>query len=199
MIASPSNIDAQAAEASEPAEFDRLLADFLDLDRNRFHARQTRARADAGPSLMGGPRGIDHWTYGFVRRHVDDCLREATEVTLAYAGERAFVPADLIPAFRLRLQRYFGELFLGLEADLTAPAANEYGVRPSRAALAEVRRYADERLRGALTGLARGRLDDRLALRHGLLARLWLRYGGSQRAFLALVILLFVAAMWSVL
>jgi len=185
--------------AVAPGDLSDLLDEYFTLDFQRFLMRHSRARALAGPSLMGGPRGIEHWTFDYVRRHVDTCLRDVSMLVLELAEERGFAPAAAVPLLRQRLETHFAEIHEQLLADRNSPPANEYDVRPSAEALAEVRLYGRERLAKAMTALSSGRLESRLTPRAGLLSQLAARAGGGERLLLTAVIVLCALWLWSVL
>jgi hypothetical protein len=185
--------------APDPArvEIDRLLEELLERHDLRVRASHNRARADAGPSLMGGMRSSDHYTYNYVREAADDCLRDASMVLLEYAGERGIEPNVLAPAARDCLARHFQAIKDYLYDDINQPPAHEYGMRPSRESLAEVGRYLDERLSRAMTSLARGRLDERLRPRFSLAGPLLDRLGGGHRVAMCVVGVLLIWALVS--
>jgi hypothetical protein len=174
-----------------------LLDEFLERDLRRFEVRHARARSEAGPSLMGGPRGIEHWTYEYVRRQVDDCLRDASMVVLEYASETGVETPSLIPVTQARLAAHFKSIVERLRAELNGPAAHEYDVRPSPEALRQAELYADQRLRKALSAIGRGRLEPSLALRIGLVGRLVEKAGGGQKLLLYSAAALFCLVMYS--
>lgn len=195
MTGSPNNPDLAGSDAD--SDFARLLDDYLILDTNRFHRRVARVRAEAGPSLMGGPRGIDLWTYDYVRRQVDDCLRDVAGLVLDYAMDAGVEPASLIDATRTALKAHFQSMFTELQSDQTSRSAYDYDVRPAPQALAEVRQFAQRRLEDMLRSLARGRIDERLRLRRGLFTRLLDTIGSGRKAVFWLAVLLFLIAVWS--
>ncbi len=177
-------------------EIDRLLEELLGRHDLRIRAAHNRARADAGPSLMGGMRSFDHYTYNYVREAANDCLRDASLVLLEYAGEREIAPRVLAPAARECLARHFQATIDYLHEDINQPPAHEYGMRPSRESLAEVGRYLDERLAGAMTSLARGRLDERLRPRVSIVGPLLDRLGGGHKV--AMIVVAFLL-MWALI
>lgn len=176
-----------------------LLDEFLELDFLRFKSRHGRARAEAGPSLMGGPRGIDRWTYGYVREHIDDCLREVSLLVVAFADENFTEPGDGERLLRPRLARHFDELFAFLEEDRSDGSAHEFSVLPSPEALAEARRYTEHSVAPALDAVARGMIDPRLQQRYGWFARASRFVGGTDRLILYTAVVVFLLAMWAVL
>jgi hypothetical protein len=181
------------------ANLELYLDDFFERDFLRFKTRHSRARAEAGPSLMGGPRGIDRWTYGHVRQHIDDCLRESSLVVLGFGLDRLSDPSDGERLLRHRLRNHFDAIFSYLEEDRTDGSAHEYGVLPSREALAAVRRYAEYNTLPALEAVARGTIDPRLEPRFGLFARAANLAGGTDRLVLFLAFFVFLLSMWAVL
>ncbi|MDP6344940.1 MAG: hypothetical protein QF578_14150 [Alphaproteobacteria bacterium] len=180
----------------EPAqardEVERLLEELLERHTLRQRAGHGRARADVGPSLFGGMRSFDHYTYDYVRRAADDCLRDASMVLLEYAHERELEPTVLIAAARDRLARHFAEVMDYLRDDLNQPPAHEYGMRPTREALAEVGRSLDERLAAAMTAIGRGRLDGRLEPKRNTFGRLLEAAGGGHRVAMVVVAVLLI-------
>ena len=176
-------------------EVDRLLEELLERYDLRVRAAHNRARTDAGPSLMGGMRSFDHFTYNYVREAADDCLRDASMVILEYAGERDLQANVLAAAPRERLARYFQGIKDYLHDDINQPPAHEFGMRPSRESLAEVGRYLDERLTGAMTSLSRGRLDERLRPRVTIVGPLLDRLGGGHKVAMYVVGILLIWAL----
>lgn len=183
-------------ETAGEASFERLWQEFLDSDMNRFKAMHQRARAEAGPSFIGGARGIDHWTFDWARRAVLFSLQEGSAVILGYAESMGEAPSDLVrrarPGLRAQQERYFAIM----EEDMHGPPANEFSVRPSREALAEVRRFVHERTERALSALSRGRIDEDLAIKPAWYSPIAARVGGGQRLFLYCVVAVFLLAMW---
>lgn len=186
------------APASEDS-FERLWREFLDSDINRFKAMHQRARADAGPSFIGGARGIDHWTFEWARRALIFSLREASTVILGYAERMDREPADLVRLARPGLQAQHAEYFAILEADLSGPPANEFAVRPSREALAEVKSFIGQRTERALSAVARGQMDADLVVKSTWYAGIADAVGGGQRLLLYAAIAAFLLAMWATL
>jgi len=179
------------------AEIDSLLDELLERHDLRVRAAHNRARADAGPSLMGGMRSFDHYTYNYVREAADDCLRDASIVLLEYAGERGMEPMLLVEAARGCLGQHFQAIKDYLDEDINQPPAHEYGMRPSRESLAEVSRYLDERLAAAMTSLGRGRLDERLRPRVNFISLFLQRFGGGHRVALYVVAIALIWALFS--
>jgi hypothetical protein len=186
-------------EKAARANLELLLDEFFELDFLRFKGRHARARADAGPSLMGGPRGIDRWTYGYVREHTDDCLREVSTVVVAFAGESFSEPGTGERLLRPRLRRHFEEIFELLGQDRRDGSAHEFSVLPAKEALYAAREYTDRSLGPALEAVARGQVEPRLKRRFGLFARAARFTGGSDRLILYTAVVVFVLAMWAVL
>jgi len=182
-----------------PGDLPELLDEYFRLDFERFLVRHTRARALAGPSLMGGARGIEHWTFDYVRRHVDTCLRDVSMLVLELAEERGFAPAAAVPQVRQRLAEHFESIHQRLFTDTQAPQAHEYDVRPSWEALAAVQRHAMERLASAMTALSAGRLEARLVPRVSPFSRLITAAGGGDRLLLIVAAAAAVLAMIAVL
>jgi hypothetical protein len=178
------------------AEIDGLLEELLERYDLRVRSAHNRARSDAGPSLMGGMRSFDHYTFNYVREAADDCLRDASMVLLEYAGERGVEPGQLIEAARACLGQHFQGIKNYLYDDINQPPAHEYGMRPSRESLAEVSRYLDERLANAMTSLGRGRLDERLRPRVSILGPILQRFGGGHRVAMYIVA---AALIWALL
>jgi hypothetical protein len=176
-----------------------ILDEFFELDFHRFKSRHSRARAEAGPSLMGGPRGIDRWTYGHVRQHIDDCLREVSVLVLEFGSENISEPVVAEGVLRPRLARHLDGIFEFLEEDRRDGSAHEYSVLPSREALSAARRYVEHSVTPALDAIARGFIDPRLKQRFGLFARAARFVGGTDRLILIIATILFVLSMWSVL
>ncbi|MDE0941037.1 MAG: hypothetical protein OSB58_01200 [Alphaproteobacteria bacterium] len=183
------------------SEIDGLLEELLDRYDLRIRAAHNRARSDAGPSLMGGMRSFDHYTYNYVREAGDDCLRDASMVLLEYAGEQGVEPGTLVAEAKICLAKHFQGIKDYLYDDINQPPAHEYGMRPSRESLAEVSRYLDERLAGAMTSLGRGRLDERLRPNNSvitsLIGPLLQRIGGGHKVALVLVAVLLIWALVS--
>ncbi len=179
------------------AEIEGLLEELLERHTLRIRAAHNRARADAGPSLLGGMRSFDHYTYNYVRVLADDCLRDASMVILEYAGERELETSVLAPAARECLGRHFQEIKDYLHDDINQPPAHEYGMRPSRESLAEVGRFLDERLAGAMSSLSRGRLDERLRPRITFVGTVMDRLGGGHRVAMYVVAILLLLALVS--
>lgn len=179
------------------AEIDGLLEELLERHSLRVRTSHNRARADAGPSLMGGMRSFDYYTYEYVRQAADDCLRDASMVLLEYAAQRGTEPALLIPGARACLAGHFQAIKDYLHDDINQPPAHEYGMRPSRESLAEVNRYLDERLTAAMTALGRGRLEERLKPKVSFVGPLLQRLGGGHRVALYVVAAVLMWALWS--
>jgi hypothetical protein len=137
------------------AEADPALDDLLARHLSRFQASHARARAQAGPSLFGADRAVDHWTFGHARRAIDDALADAAAHLLGRPREAAAAAA---PALR----GFVGQVLAVLAADAARPPARESGRRPAPAALDAVRRHGAAQVSAALAGLARGRIDPRL-------------------------------------
>ena len=131
------------------------LAELLAAHFRRFQASHERARAQAGPSLFGSDRAVDHWTFDYARRAIDEALGDAVGHALR-KRDRAAEPT---------LRQFVADVLATLEADAAAPPANEFGLRPSPVALEAVRRHGQERLAMALASLARGVADPRLQVR----------------------------------
>jgi len=179
------------------AEIDSLLEELLERYDLRIRSAHNRARSDAGPSLMGGMRSFDHYTFNYVREAADDCLRDASMVLLEYAEQQEIEPVRLIEAARACLGQHFQEIKDYLSDDINQPPAHEYGMRPSRESLAEVSRYLDQRLADAMTSLGRGRLDERLRPRVSFLGPILQRLGGGHRVALYVVAAVLVWALLS--
>ena len=179
------------------AEIRGLLEELLERHALRVRAAHNRARADAGPSLMGGMRSFDHYTYNYVREAADDCLRDASMVLLEYAQGQGIEPSLLVPGARDRLGEHFQAIKDYLHDDINQPPAHEYGMRPSRESLAEVGHFLDERLAAAMTSLGRGRLDERLRPRASFITPLLQRLGGGHRVALYVVAALLIWALWA--
>lgn len=185
-----------SSEAPPDDGFERLWQEFLEKDLNRFRSMHQRARADAGPSLMGGARGIDHWTYDWARRATLYSLQEASVVILGYAERMDVQPADLVQRARPALAEHYRSMSALLEDDITGPPANEFAVRPSREALAEVERFMRNRSERAMAAVARGRVDEELEVKASIYGGLVSAVGGGQRLLLYLAAVLFLIAMW---
>ena len=119
-------------------EIDGLLEETLERHSLRVRASHNRARADAGPSLKGGMRSFDHYTYEYVRQTADDCLGDASMVLLEYSAQHEIEPALLIPGARTCLAGRFQVIKDYLHNDINQPPAHEYGMRPSRESLTEL-------------------------------------------------------------
>ena len=179
------------------SEIDGLLEELFERYEVGIRASHNRARADAGPSLMGWMRSFDHYTYNYVREIGDSCLRDASMVLLEYAAARDVEPVTLVPEARACLGRHFQGIKDYLYDDINQPPAHEYGMRPSRESLAEVSRYLDERLAAAMTSLGRGRLDERLRPRTSFIGPVLRRFGGGHKVALVLVAVLLIWALVS--
>ena len=177
------------------SEIDGLLEELFERYEVGIRASHNRARADAGPSLMGGMRSFDHYTYNYVREIGDSCLRDASMVLLEYAAARDVEPVTLVPEARACLGRHFQGIKDYLHDDINQPLAHEFGMRPSRESLAEVGRYLDERLTGAMTSLSRGRLDERLRPRVTIVGPLLDRLGGGHKVAMYVVGILLIWAL----
>lgn len=186
-----------SGQPSEDDPFARLWDEFLERDMERFRAMHQKARTDAGPSFISGARGIDHWTYDWVRRSTRFTLAEASKIVLGYAERMNQDPADLVRRIRPGLSKQHDECFALLEEDFTGPPANEFSVRPSREALAEVQNYVRQRSERALAALSRGRVDEELKTRTAWYEPITARVGGGQRLLLYLVVIAFILAMWA--
>ena len=180
-------------EPEQPrAEIDGLLEELLEHYDLRFRSAHNRARSDVGPSLMGCIRSFDHYTFNYVREAVGDCLRDASLMLLEYAGERNIEPVRLIEAAHAFLGQHFQGIKDYLHDGINQPPAREYDMRPSRESLAEVSRYLDERLAGAMTSLGRGRLDERLRPKISFLGPVLRRLGGGHRVAMYIVTALLI-------
>lgn len=184
-------------QPSEDDPFVRLWNDFLERDMERFRAMHQKARTDAGPSLIGGARSIDYWTYEWARRAVGFSLQEASEVILGYAEHMAERPDELAvrawPGLRRQHERYFAEL----DGDFSGSPANEFDMRPSREALIEVKSYVRQRSERAMAAVSRGVIDEEFRRRPAWYSAIARHAGGSQRLLLYLTVAAFILAMWS--
>ncbi|MEQ9638833.1 MAG: hypothetical protein RIM84_02325 [Alphaproteobacteria bacterium] len=128
------------------------LNELLAAHFRRFQASHQRARGQAGPSLFGSDRAVDHWTFDYAKRAIDEAIADAVAYALANDV------GDPSPALR----HFVDDIQAALKADADAPPANEFGLRPSPAALEDVRRHGAERLSMAQASLTSGRIDPRL-------------------------------------
>jgi hypothetical protein len=145
------------------------LAELLTARFARFQASHERARAQAGPSLFGSDRAVDHWTFDYAKRAIDEALGDAVVLLLQQPQP------DAEPALR----QFVVDVVATLEADAQAPPANEFGLRPAPAALDGVRRHGQVQLGAALASLASRHVDPRLkpARRPGVGRDKWLLIG----------------------
>lgn len=177
-----------------------LVDQLLDAHERRFQGIHQRARVQAGPTLFGGGRGVEHWTYAYAHEALEDAAADLSRITLNYC------PDDMPNDRRHGLARMVQDRFAGfctrinqvLEKDRDGPATNEWGLKPSREALGQVAR-AGERHRAALAGsLAQRRMLPNPRRDRGLFRGLADRVGGSDRLILYVSIGVAAALMlWS--
>lgn len=173
--------------AADGGDFERLLDELLEAHLVQFHASHNRARADAAPSMMGGDRSADHYTFGYARRVIDACLGNVNKLIVHVASEQGRDPAALEPSARARVRGFLDEIFSVLTREYERPPPGEFGLRPSPEALIQVRAHAEAMFAAAMAAAARGRLDARLVQKQGLPAILVERLGGGRRLILIVV------------
>ena len=169
------------------------LDDLVDRHRAAFQARHRRVAADAGPSLFGGDRAAEHWTFGHAVDAMERASHEAAALAIATAAAGGREPAELAGEARRALERLAAEIAAELAADYTRPAASEFGLRPSRSALDAAVRRMQVTVDRMATAAARGRLPDGMLPRpKGGEGRR--RLAGAAAAALLLVLLVALAA-----
>lgn len=159
---------------------------------HRFKAAQQRARSGAGPSLFGSDRSVEHWTFGYARRAIENCLADVSMLVLTFAQEKAVRSAEFEALTAARLQRHIDEIMAALKLDYEHASPNEFGLRPARGALHALETSARQMRQAALAGIVRGKIDRRIVPPAGLVSRSIRLAGGADRVILVTAIVVFV-------
>ncbi len=166
-------------------ELSVLIDQLLDAHNRRFQAIHQRARAQAGPTMFGGGRAVEHWTYAYAHEVLEDAAADLSRVVVNYCGEA--MPDDerhrLSGMAERRFTSFSDALCAELQRDRDGPSANEWGIKPARAAVDQVT-LAARRRQAALAGALAQRRILPNPRRDSVVRRLAERLGGGDRLIL---------------
>lgn len=169
--------------AEWPAEFrdfEPILVEILEFHIQRFHAKHNRARAEVGPSILGGSSfmrpgtGTDYWTMDYAKNNADYTLHFVNKAMLDYMAERQIEAPAMIAVVRPQLERHFQGMMHELGLGLEGYRHHEYAMQPAPSVPSAVERHIKQRLQEMLSAVSRGMIDPRLVPKDMRSTRNWL-------------------------
>ena len=165
---------------NELKDFEAILMEILEFHIQRFHAKQNRARAEVGPSVLGGSSfmkpgtGTDYWTMDYAKDNADYTLHFVNKAMLDYMADRGIEAPAMIAVVRPKLEQHFQGMMHQLGLGLVGYRHHEYGMQPAPSVPSAVERHIKQRVQEMLAAVSRGLVDPRLKPKDMRSTRNWL-------------------------